>query len=277
MLRAYTGKKALERALSTQPDLVILDANLPDLDGFEVCRALRGDPRFSATIPILMTTSGHPTRTERLSALRAGAWDFLGHPIDAEELLLRLDAYVLAKFEADRVRDESLLDQVTGLYNLKGLGRRARELGSQAFRHESALACVVVAPDLGSADVGAEENDRAVSSAVGRLAGMLKKEGRASDVIARVGRTEFAVIAFGTDAEGAVKLAQRLARSLETEAANGGTAPAIRVRAGYEAVANFRDAPIEPLDLVAHATTALRRARADSEWILPFEQRAGRS
>jgi CheY-like chemotaxis protein len=56
VVRAYTGQQALERARSSQPDLIILDAQMPDMHGFDVCRALRSDPRFSGTTPIVITT-----------------------------------------------------------------------------------------------------------------------------------------------------------------------------------------------------------------------------
>src|SRR5512143_3342513 len=73
VLRAYTGLQALERARTARPDLVILDAQMPDIHGIEVCRQLRQDPRFSATTPILITTAGPSGRAQRLDAYKAGA------------------------------------------------------------------------------------------------------------------------------------------------------------------------------------------------------------
>ena len=75
---------ALDRARATQPDLIILDAQMPDMHGFDVCRALRSDSRFGATTPIVITTAGPSGRTQRLEAYRAGAWEFLGQPLDGE-------------------------------------------------------------------------------------------------------------------------------------------------------------------------------------------------
>src|SRR5689334_9230500 len=73
VVRAYTAQQALERARTTQPDLVILDAQMPDMHGFDVCRALRSDPRLGATTPIIITTSRPSGRTQRLEAYRTGA------------------------------------------------------------------------------------------------------------------------------------------------------------------------------------------------------------
>lgn len=267
VLRAYTGKQAIERAVSAQPDILVIDTDLPDIDGLEVCRQLRADARISSSTPILITSPGHPSRQKRLAALRAGAWDFLGSTLDGEELPLRLDAYVRAKYEADRAREESLLDQLTGLYNIRGLARRARELGSQAFRHREPFACVVFAPRLDGEVT--EHDEAAITVAVEQLAKALRETGRVSDAIGRLGPTEFAVIAQGTDSEGAVRLAERLAKAIETSGVG------LRMCAGYDAVPNYHDAPIEPSDMLIRATMAMRLSRADSNgtWIRPFEPR----
>lgn len=274
VLRAYTSTQALERARSAQPDLLLLDADLPDLGGIEVCRRLRAEQRLSASTPIIVTTAGHPARERRLEALRAGAWELLSHPLDAEELVLKLDAYVKAKFDADRGREESLLDQLTGLYNVRGLARRMRELGSDAFRHGEPLACVVLAPDLGLDDRPLD--DTTVDSAIQQLSQVLKRAGRISDAIGRLGQTEFAVIAPATDASGAVKLAERLLREIETAGVEEATdAPSLRTRAGYYAVPDFRHAAVEAVDMLVRATTALRISKAEGtdERIRPFEVR----
>lgn len=272
VLRAYTGKQALERAHRAQPDIIIVDADLPDMDGLEVCRALRDNPRISASTPILVTSASHPNRQQRLDALRAGAWDYLTSPLDGEELQLRLDAYVRAKFDADRAREEGLLDELTGLYNIRGLARRARELGSQAFRNSTPFACVVFAPHVESGEMEWTEAEAAVTAAAERLAKALRESGRVSDAIGRLGPSEFAVIAQGTDAEGAVKLAERLARAIEG-AGEGSTK--FRMRAGYDAVSNYHEAPIEPADMMVRATIAMRTSQTESDggWIRPFEPR----
>jgi len=130
VVRAYTGQQALERARTSQPDIIILDAQMPDMHGFEVCRALRSDPRLSVTTPIVITTSGPSGRTQRLEAYRCGAWEFLGQPLDGEALLLKLATFLQSKQQVDVLREENLLDSGTGLYNMRGLARRAKEIGA---------------------------------------------------------------------------------------------------------------------------------------------------
>jgi diguanylate cyclase (GGDEF)-like protein len=277
VLRAYTGQQALDRARTAQPDLIILDAQMPDMHGVEVCRAIKDDPRYSGTIPIIITTSGPSGRAQRLEAYRAGAWEFLGQPLDGEALLLKLQTFIRAKFEIDRVRDESLLDQLTGLYNMRGLAKRAREIGSEAFRRHHALACIVFSPDPESA---AAENSDQISEAhatkvAERVGEIIRQRGRASDAIGRLGRSEFAVIAPSTEAEGAVRLMQRLGQSIEAESVNlGEVEKKLRIRAGYCAVPDFAESSVDAVEMLLRATTALRHLRSEGngERIRAFEQ-----
>ena len=274
VVRAYTGQQALERARTAQPDLIILDAQMPDLHGFEVCRQLRTDPRFSATTPIIITTSGPSGRTQRLEAYRAGAWEFLGQPLDGEALLLKLSTFLQCKLEVDGLRDESLLDPGTGLYNMRGLSRRAHEIGGDAFRRRDPLACVVFSPEPEgtSGQEPADEEAQRIAEQVGQL---FKRAGRASDALGRLGHSEFAVIAPGTNSDGAVRLIQRLGGTIEASPipVRGGER-SLRVRAGYCAVPDFAESPVDVVELLLRATTALRELKRDndSEQIRGFEQ-----
>lgn len=274
VLRAYTGQQALDRARTAQPDLIILDAQMPDMHGVEVCRSLRDDPRFSGTIPIVITTSGPSGRAQRLEAYRAGAWEFLGQPLDGEALLLKLQTFIRAKFEIDRVRDESLLDQLTGLYNMRGLAKRAREIGSEAYRRHHALACIVFSPDPEHVDSEQLSEDIAARVAE-RVGDIIRRSGRASDAIGRLGRSEFAVIAPATEAEGAVRLMQRLGQSIESQSVNlGEVEKKLKIRAGYCAVPDFAESSVDAVEMLLRATTALRHLRAEGngERIRAFEQ-----
>src|SRR5438046_4940382 len=229
VVKAYTAAQTLERARRAQPDAIILDATLPDQDPLEICRALRHDPEFAPDTPIIIISSDHATRQQRIDALRAGAWEYLGQPLDAEHLLLKLETFTRVKRGADRAREDGLVDQATGLYNLRGLARRARQVGAQASRLNAALACVALAPDFGDGTARSELNDGVLEAVVTQLAGALRAAGRASDAIGRLGPTEFAIVASGADAGGGGRVAERLASGV-TEGARGslGTGPAAK-------------------------------------------------
>lgn len=272
VLRTPTAQHTLARARTINPDVILMAAVLPDISGLELCRTLREDPRISKSTPLLVTTPHVPTREQRIEALRAGAWECLGRGTDGTELVLKLRALMRAKLDADRARAEGLLDSSTGLYNRQGMARRVQELGSQAFREHGSLACVVLALDL---ETDAVANGDTAATTILRSVQALKSTGRLSDVVGRLGPTEFAVIAPSTDPQGAVHLAQRLVRAIRDSAASSEQRlPLRQVRVGYEAVTNVGYAPIQPVDLLVRASAALRRgtAVAGSSWIRRYDE-----
>ena len=89
-LLAASGREALDLARRCQPDLVLMDCALPDLDGPDVCKILRADP-MTAHIPVILF-SADSSREMRLAALATGADDFLAKPLDESYLMSRLRA-----------------------------------------------------------------------------------------------------------------------------------------------------------------------------------------
>ncbi len=277
VLRAPNGQHALARARTTNPDVIFLEAVLSDMSGLELCRTLLGDPRVSRSTPMLITTPHDPTREQRIEALRAGAWECVGRSTDNGELILKLHAFMRAKLDADRSRAEGLIDPATGLYNRQGMARRVQELGSFAFREHGSLACVVLALDL-EPDAAAAGDTAA--AAILKSVQALKSNGRLSDVLGRLGPTEFAVIAPSTDPAGALRLAERMVRAIrESSTAGGQSLPVRQVRVGYEAVSNVGYAPIQPVDLLVRASAALRRGTAEGgrSWIRRYDDGIGPS
>jgi len=261
VVRCFTAVQALERARATRPDVIVLDESLVDADPLETSRALRDDPLVGASTPILLVTTGQAVTTEHQRALRAGVWEFLPHPFNPAEAAARLQTYVLHRLEVGRAQGGQAVQDDAGLYTTRGLALRAQELTLQAFHHGAALACVALAP------VGDGTADGA--GAVQLVARVLCASGRRSDAIGRIGPSEFAVVAPGTDGAGAVMLAQRVAKAVR--AASGAEPPALR--AGYDAVGNTRYTPVEPKNLLARATSALRIAKgeAGANWIRAFD------
>jgi len=265
VLRAFNARQALERVQTISPDVVFIDSRLPDMEGAQLCRALRQHRTVSLSAPIILVSSDQVSRQQQVGALRAGAWEFIRLPMDAEQLLLRLESYLRAKFDADRAREDSLLDQSTGLYSMRGLLRRARELASEASRYGRPLACIVVSPDMERADE-AQADDESLGI-VEHLAAVFRATNRLSDAVGRLGPNEFVLLAPETDREGAKRLAERVRAAIEEvnhqRSGKDETQP-IRVRIGCYAVEDFRDASIEPVELLTRATLALRHSQAES-------------
>src|SRR5436190_8268857 len=91
LLEAGTGKEALDLVRTRQPDLVLLDVRLPDIDGLEVCRRIRADPR-SSRIAVLQTSASYVDLHSHMRALDCGADSYLIAPFEPEFLLASVRA-----------------------------------------------------------------------------------------------------------------------------------------------------------------------------------------
>lgn len=270
VVRAHTGNQVLDTVRSTHLDLLILDTRLPDIDGITLCRQLRDQRVIAATTPIIITTSVQATRASSIAAFAAGAWDFCPHPVDSDLLLLKMETFVRAKREADRAQEESLLDEATGLYNFRGMARRARETGAEALRVRGAMACVALAPVMDDA-VEAGESVETLARGVGEHLGVaLSRTARASDVIGHLGRGEFAVIAPATSPEGAERLMERLQRALEGILVPvGQSTRAFRVRGGFFAVPDYSESSIHVLEMLERASSSLHAHHGLADYHAP--------
>ncbi len=85
---AGTGEEALAQVQARAPDLLLLDVNLPELDGFALAQMLKSDPA-TATVPIIMV-SAQDGRGARVIGLESGAEDYLAKPVDPAELLAKV-------------------------------------------------------------------------------------------------------------------------------------------------------------------------------------------
>lgn len=116
VLMADSGAEALAVAASAEPDLVILDVQMPDIDGFEVCRRLKGDPVLGH-VPVIMVTS-MGTEAEKLRGLRAGADDFLSKPVSDVALFARVRNLLRMKMMFDELRLRSTTTRDMGILDL---------------------------------------------------------------------------------------------------------------------------------------------------------------
>ncbi len=94
VVTAGDGVEALKKARALEPDLMVLDLVLPELDGFALCETLRGERRFSTT-PILLIT-GLTSDLARYAGLEAGADDYLRKPISPDELVSKIRHWLKA-------------------------------------------------------------------------------------------------------------------------------------------------------------------------------------
>lgn len=107
VIAAVSGQNALEVVPREQPDLVLLDVNMPGMNGFEVCELLKKD-KLTQNIPIIMLTAQTDVDS-RVRGLSAGADDYLTKPFSPRELMARVERSLRSKAESDNMRDQQEL------------------------------------------------------------------------------------------------------------------------------------------------------------------------
>lgn len=107
VLTATSGPEALEKVESESPDIILLDVMMPGMDGFEVCKIIKSNPKY-AHIPVVMVTA-LTDATDRVRGLEAGADDFLSKPLNDTALMARVRSLVRLKMTIDewRVRENT--------------------------------------------------------------------------------------------------------------------------------------------------------------------------
>jgi len=88
VITAFSGKEALEKVRDEAPDLMVLDINMPGMDGYEVCKEIRKDPLYKH-LPIVMLTIRRE-RNDKIKGMNLGSDEYITKPFRPKELLLRI-------------------------------------------------------------------------------------------------------------------------------------------------------------------------------------------
>lgn len=221
VVEAVDGLAAVELCRADPPDVVLLDVEMPGLDGYQVLTELKGDSELR-DIPVVFLTS-RSTMDDVVSGLRGGAHDYLKKPFEGAELLARVAAASHVKKLQDELQERnaaleqlSHTDSLTGLYNRRYLAEELDRRRNDSLRHQYPLSVALL--DL---DHFKHVNDTHGHSAGDQVlqvfADHLQRELRAGDVGGRWGGEEFLLILPHTDLAGAVAVADRIRSATAAE------------------------------------------------------------
>ncbi len=220
LIEADSGNKALELCLDHQFALILLDVNMPEMDGFEVAALLSESEQLRDT-PIIFVTAAYADDLNKLKGYRSGAVDYIAKPINdailQSKVRVFLDLYSARReleltlkelsernqqlqveiAERERiekqVRHQATHDMLTGLPNRVLFYDRLHGAGQRAARHHQRFALLLLDID-GFKPVNDTYGHPVGDALLQAIAGRLLAYGRATDTVARLGGDEFALI-----------------------------------------------------------------------------------
>ena len=261
VLFAMDGPRALELARSQQPDLILLDAVMPGMDGYAVCKALFAAPETS-DIPVIFVTALKSPEDET-RALGAGAADFIGKPVNAAVVRARVRTQLTVKRQRDALRELILTDSLTGAANRRAFDERLDTEWRRCGRARLPVSLLLVDIDhfkLYNDHYGHPAGDAMLAQVT---SAMRRAAARGQDLVARYGGEEFAILLPQLDEQGATGVARRLMRELEVldlPHAASPTGPRLTVSIGIAAMVPGEHSL--PSDLVQVADALLYQAKA---------------
>ena len=214
VVQAVDGKSALAMCALARPDAILLDIEMPGLDGNQVLSFLKADPELS-DIPVVFLT-GRTGTDDMVAGLRAGAHDYLRKPFEPAELLAHVGGAVRIKRLQDelRLRNQELdrlsrIDGLTGLHNRRHLDEQLTETTKCAIRYHQPMAILMLDIDHFKR-VNDVEGHPAGDLVLQEFSSRLKATVRAGTVVGRWGGEEFLVIAPRTNLAEALLLGERI-------------------------------------------------------------------
>ncbi len=192
VIKAHNGRDCLELARThPQPDLILLDVRMPDMDGHAVCKELKASPE-TESIPVIFVT-GNDSEEDEEQGLLLGAIDYITKPIRPVIVRARVSVHMQLKQQRDKLRFMALHDQLTGLFNRYFLTENAEVRLAHFRRHKTPLSVVLMDIDKFKSinDTYGHEMGDLVLMAVAEL---LENNTRREDVVARLGGEEFVIL-----------------------------------------------------------------------------------
>lgn len=204
---AESGDDAFQKIEAGKPDLIILDVQMPDMDGYEVCRRLKEDDK-TADIPVVFLTA-NSTNEDEERGLEIGATDFIRKPISPQIVRTRVSNILKLQTATRQLERLASTDPLTGAYNRRHFMETGDNELLRSNRYDHAVTVLMLDIDHFKAvndTYGHSIGDIALKETVRVIEETLRGE----DTLGRLGGEEFAVLLPETNASRAALLAERI-------------------------------------------------------------------
>ena len=261
VLFAVNGLEGVATALAEQPDLILLDVMMPEMDGFDTCRQLKADRR-TAEIPVIFITA-LDQEAEETRGLELGAIDFIAKPFRPAVVCARIRNHIRLKRQGDLLRNLSFMDGLTGIPNRRRFDQVLDAEWRRSTRNRTPVSLIMMDLDFFKAyndALGHIAGDDCLRRIAQGLADLVHRPG---DVMARFGGEEFVCVLCETDADGAALVAAAIHATVADLAIPHPTstlAPMVTVSLGVATVA--LPSALEAGQLILAADRALYEAKA---------------
>jgi diguanylate cyclase (GGDEF)-like protein len=203
---ATSGRVALKLALESPPDLVLLDVDMPEVSGFEICRAFKSHPAL-AQVPIIFITSYRSAELEQ-KGLQLGAADFISKPPHAALVLARVHTFQRMKMLSDAIQGAVQVDALTGAATRAKLEEHLAKEWLRAQRSAAPLVLLLADVDgftAYDAEFGEQQGDVCLHTVAGALRSVMRRPG---DLLGRYSGGKFGLLLPETNSVGGVTVAQ---------------------------------------------------------------------
>jgi len=209
---ATSGAEALQLARTENPDLILLDVVMPDVDGYTVCARLKEDPSLRE-IPVIFLT-GRSHGQDEARGLEQGAIDYISKPINPPVVRARVRNHMELKRSRDALKGLSFLDALTGVANRRSFDLTLETEWQRSMRSQRPLSLIMVDVDhfkLYNDHLGHRAGDECLRQIASALQAAVV---RGVDLLARYGGEEFVAILPETPGEGARLVAARMQQEI---------------------------------------------------------------
>ena len=199
--------------------VVFTDLVMPEMDGFELLEKIRTcDIAGVCDLPVIVATGADNPELAKQKAFELGATDFITKPFNETDIKTRALSYANLNQTNKVLRQQTTLDSLTSLFNVKGLHRQLEKEMAFAVRHNSSMTVMAIEID-GFKDLFIKIGRQGAETVIKKVAQVLNETVRKEDSVARTGVASFGLSMPLADAHNSMELAERICQTVESFAA----------------------------------------------------------